>query len=238
MYLGMEMEEKIIRKDEFHNLLAKLTENYQVFAPVSKGKLVVFEEIHAEDEISLDYSNAEKSVKELFFPQRERLFTFNIPQGNEIREPAPSDKKRVILGIRPCDARSVSLLDNVFDDKVYQDPYYLNKRKNTLIVAIGCNHPESTCFCTSTEGDPFSTDGSDVLLVDIGDSYLVQTVTEKGGSFLEQQKALFKKANEEHTRLREKIVEKARTSITSQANLGELKKKLESKSGGAKEKAR
>jgi len=221
------MEEKIISKEELRDLLAKLTKSYQVFAPVKKGSAFTFEEIHAEDEISFNYSNTEKSVKELFSPQRERLFAFNLLKEDEIRETSPSDRKRVVFGVRPCDARSISLLDHVFDDKDYQDPYYLSRRENTIIAAIGCNQPESTCFCISVGGDPFSTDGLDLIFFDIGDSFLVKTVTEKGETFLKQQEAVFKKADEEQIKLKEKYIEKARASIKSQVKPEEIKEKLD-----------
>ena len=55
----------------------------------------------------------------------------------------------ILFGVRPCDARSFTLLDMLFDQEKYQDPYYINKRNQTTVVAVACVHPPYlTCFCT------------------------------------------------------------------------------------------
>lgn len=220
------MEEKIISKEELQDLLTNITRRRQVFAPVNKGDSFTFEEIHPEDKISFTCANTKKSVKELFFPQRERLFAFNLLKKDESKVPDLPDRKRVIIGVRPCDAKGISLFDHVFDGKDFQDPYYLQKREDTVVIAIGCNAPERTCFCTSTGGSPFSTNGSDVLLVDLGDSFLVQPVTEKGEAFLEQE-SVTKKADQSQIQLKEKIIEKARSSVKSQIKSEKIKEKLD-----------
>ena len=221
------MEEKTISKDGLISFLAALTKNYQVFAPVKKDDGLVFEEIQSEDEICLDYSNTKKGVKEIFFPQKERLFSFSLLKGEEeITEPAFPDTKTVIFGVRPCDAKGLSLFDSVFGDKDYEDPYYLSKRANTIVIALGCSQPESTCFCIDLKGDPFATDGSDLLLIDLGDSYLVQAVTEKGEKLLEKE-GKFNKADQNQVRIKEKIIEKARASFKSSVNPEKIKEKLD-----------
>jgi ferredoxin len=42
--------------------------------------------------------------------------------------------------------------------------------------------PYASCFCTSVDGSPTSTQGADILLTDLGESYLVEFVTPKGES--------------------------------------------------------
>jgi len=215
-------EEKIIAKNQLQKLLARLARDYQVLAPVKTGSAVVFAEVHAGDEISLPYANPKKSVKEMFFPQREPLFGF---AGREIKEPAFGDKKRIIFGIRPCDARSLTLLDQVFAGEQYQDPYYVNKRDHTIIVAIGCNHPEETCFCSSTGGDPFSAEGSDVLMMESGDFYVAQAVTQRGAALLEPE-AGFEKADRNQKAFKDKTLERARTLSKSVVEPEKIKEKL------------
>lgn len=215
-------QEKIIAKNQIQKLVASLRKGHQVFAPVKTGSAIVFAEVHAGDEISLPCANTKKSVKELFFPQRELLFSF---AGQEIKEPAFVEKKRIIFGIRPCDARSLSLLDQVFAGEQYQDPYYLSKRDHTVIVAIGCNQPEETCFCSSTGGDPFSAEGSDVLMVDSGDYYVAQAVTERGATLLEHEGG-FEKADQNRTALKDKTLEKSCSLLEPLVKPEKIKTKL------------
>jgi ferredoxin len=90
----------------------------------------------------------------------------------------------VVFGIRPCDARSAVLLDKVFDSPDSQDPYYVARRENTIVMGIACNTPSSTCFCTVVGGGPYSIEGLDVLWADLGDRYLVESITDRGEALI------------------------------------------------------
>jgi ferredoxin len=70
------------------------------------------------------------------------------------------------------------------DGASVQDPYYMNRRRNTVLMGLACNQPMSTCFCTSVGGGPFSTDGLDLLWTDLGDRYLVEAITEQGEAMI------------------------------------------------------
>jgi len=205
------------------SLLAGLTASCQVLAPVRKGDSLVFEQILTGDVIHLSECNTQKSVKEVFFPQRERLFVY---RGQETREPSFSDKERIVFGVRPCDARSICLLDLVFDGDDFKDPYYCSKRDNTTVISIGCSQPMRTCFCTDTGGDPFSLEGTDVLLIDMGETYCVQPVTKRGEAFLHE-KPGFEEADPGQLQRKEKIIKKARETIGSDLNLERIKKELD-----------
>lgn len=224
------MEDRIISKKDFQGLLTNLTGKYQVFAPVKKEDSLLYEQICpgtcCEDIISFTYTNTKKGIKEIYFPQRERLFAFNLLKKDEVTQPDDCESKRIVIGVRPCDARSIHLLDPVFQGDKYNDPYFTQKRDNTVIIAFGCNLPEKTCFCTTTGGNPFSTDGSDILLVDLKDFFLMQPVTKKGEDFLKQE-SISKKAQQEHIKLKEKIAQNAGLSIESQINTKKVKEKLD-----------
>ncbi|TET63081.1 hypothetical protein E3J48_03095, partial [Candidatus Aerophobetes bacterium] len=105
---------RLLKKEELEKMVADLMENYDVIAPVLKEELILFQPITRTDQILWDYPNSLKPVKEFFLPPREVLFRFK--QGKaEPMSPAP--KKRLIWGSRPCDARSLLLLDKVFLDE-------------------------------------------------------------------------------------------------------------------------
>jgi sulfhydrogenase subunit beta (sulfur reductase) len=223
------MKELEIAKTEVVGLLNNLIRDYKVFAPVEQNGFVTFQEIHSGSEAFLDYINSKKPPKEIFFPQAERLFNYDLNrrEGWGIEEPTLEEKPVIIFGIRPCDARSLVLLDNVFDGKPYKDLYYTHKRKNTTIIAMGCNQPGSTCFCTSLGGGPFSQDGSDLILVDIGQKYILQVVTEKGKKFAKKHNE-FKEAEDHSLSLMRDTIEKADTSIKSKIEVGKATEKLDS----------
>jgi sulfhydrogenase subunit beta (sulfur reductase) len=87
---------------------------------------------------------------------------------------------QLILGIRPCDARATQLLDPVFDAEDYRDPYWVKRREQTTAIALGCNEPCGTCFCTAAGSGPFDDRGADAMLTDLGDEYLVEVRNAKG----------------------------------------------------------
>jgi ferredoxin len=56
--------------------------------------------------------------------------------------------------------------------------------ESATMVGFGCNDPCSSCFCTSVGSGPFNEKGLDALMVDLGDRFLVRSVTSKGEAFL------------------------------------------------------
>jgi sulfhydrogenase subunit beta (sulfur reductase) len=184
------MSDKIIEKGAVIDFLDELIGTGQVFAPVLRDEILCLEPVESADEITLEFTNSRQAPKEIFFPRSEVLFSYR--EGKVIPVEL-SEERRVVFAMRPCDARSAVLLDNVFDADAdeapvgaasYQDPYYMNRRRNTVLMGLACNQPMSTCFCTSVGGGPFSTDGLDLLWTDLGDRYLVEAITERGEALI------------------------------------------------------
>jgi len=178
------MKLKLDKKD-FQLFLQNLMDEYDLFAPVQLAEGVsVYKRIDHPDEVNLSTLNPQKPAKEVFFPQSETMFRYE-KAGKEQRITSTEgvERKRVVLGARPCDIQAVCLIDRVFSGKEYTDVYYANKREATTIIGMACNHPLSTCFCTSMKGGPFAREGSDLFLIDLGEAYLVELLTEKGLAF-------------------------------------------------------
>lgn len=213
-----------LSKKDVPGFLDGLMKEYQVFAPVKKDTSILFRAIGSGSEAVLDYANSTIPPKGILFPQSEELFRYSAGQeGVKLEECIDSDQK-VVFGIRPCDAKSLDLLDNVFNNDKYQDPYYLTRRDSTVLVGIGCNSPDSTCFCTSlNESGPFDASGLDLLLVDIGDAYVVEAVTDKGRALAE--KAGLAAASEEEKTASAKA--KGDAVMTSEVATDGLKAKLD-----------
>ncbi|MFC1949267.1 4Fe-4S dicluster domain-containing protein [Chloroflexota bacterium] len=220
------MEEKIIKKTDIAKWLDSLIQEYEVFAPVKEDDLILFDRISSAGEAVLDYQNSKMPPKRILFPQSETLFSYgSTKDAAKIEAPPVPEKPQLIFGIRPCDARSLTLLDSVFDGDS-KDPYYLNRRSNTSVVSIGCIKPNSTCFCNWVGGSPFSTEGSDLLLIDIGDEYVVQVVSDKGASLLES--GGFENAGKDKLALAAEVTKTAETSMAPGVEIDSLKEKLAS----------
>jgi len=174
----------ILNKSEIANLLTKLAAEYRVIAPVEKDGLVQFSAIQKGEEARLDYANTKKPGKEILFPQSEELFNYTVNAEGVRMQDNVDPQATIVFGMRPCDAKSLVLLDNVFKNDQYEDVYYLTRRANTLIVGLGCNQPAATCFCTSVACGPFEKAGSDIFLTDIGEAYVAEGISEKGKELL------------------------------------------------------
>lgn len=218
---------KIIKKKKVLRLLDSLTKEYNIFIPVEKNGDIRFSEFNSGQDISWDYRNTKISPKEILFSQTETLFSFGT--GTKVKPEGPTTGTRnyLIFGIRPCDAKAVSLLDKVFEGDDFQDPYYLKKRKQTIIVSLACNKPQIDCFCTSLKGKPDNEEGADIILFDLGEDILARPVTKKGGKFIEKLSSWFKEAKESDVAKKDKLMDLSLKKIRSQVNIKNIKERLD-----------
>jgi ferredoxin len=116
------------------------------------------------------------------------------------------------------------MLDHVFADE-YADPY-MTKRENTVLVGLTCLDPGATCFCTSVGGGPSATEGTDILLTDLGDAYFVEIVSEKGKKLVDSVDVLAPAAEKDEKKKKE-LEEKARTAIKRVMHTEGIQEKLD-----------
>ena len=195
------MDRKKILKSDLGRWLDSIAGQFELLGPTEDEDVIQFRPVKSSAELTLDYANSLIPPKDLFFPQVEGLFSFH-KRGKEIRleEAKPLERDRVVVGIRNCDVQSLSLLDRVFRDDL-EDTYYKERRDRTALVALGCpTPPHSSCFCTSFGIDPLSPEGSDILLTDVGDAYLVDVGTDKGKELFGLAEDLFSPLTEEEAR--------------------------------------
>jgi len=221
---------KLLKKEQLEGFIESLLNDHIVFGPVKKGDLLFFDRIESVNDIVLGRGNTMNSPKNALFPQTERLFAYRHGEKVvEIDAPSAEGKSLVLFGVRPCDARGLLLLDKVFGGSL-QDPYYCDKRAKTVVIGMACEKPDPNCFCLAMGGGPCSAEGSDLLLLDLGDQYLVKAGTPKGKALLKN-KALEKMDKEALTQA-DFVVKEAEKSMNQaalgQASIGEgLEKRLE-----------
>jgi len=221
------MNWKVIEKSEIPVLVKELAEKYEVFAPVKEKGTVSFAELSPENEACMDFRNAKISPKGVLFPQTETLFTHKISEKGVEVEISTIKEKRAVLGIRPCDAKSFVLLDKFLSSGEHNDVYYSEKRENTIVVGLACNHPQSTCFCTSLGGSPFGREGSDLFLQDIDDKYLIEPITEKGEELIKKLSWL-KDAEKEDIEKAKNLAREAEIAMKSNVSISGVSEKLDS----------
>ena len=178
-----------IDKKEWEKGLDKLRNAYRLYGPVKTDGFHSFKSLAADEQPDLTYLNTRLSPKAILFPQSEAIIEYSLDTNDtdhHIQRSTPIDEnRRAIVGIRPCDAKSVTLVNLNFDTSEYQDPYWVKTLAATTFIGLACDDPRSTCFCTSAGCGPYHEAGLDILLVDQEEAYLAKILTEKGQAFIE-----------------------------------------------------
>jgi sulfhydrogenase subunit beta (sulfur reductase) len=214
---------KKIKKQALPSLLQQWQKQFTVLAPTKDGVV----KMAAWDGKSADFSwyrNTVIPAKNRFFPNMDKMFDFSKNGQLELHA-AADNTKQLIFGIRPCDARALALLDMPFKDG-YEDPYYLNRRKNGVLVGLVCTNPCESCFCTSLGIDPAESKDVDVMLNDIGDEYLITEVTDKGKALLSASSGLVDASASDETKATA-AKDAARKKVTRKLDTALVKTKLQ-----------
>jgi len=166
--------------------ISQLTMEHTVIAPVKgTNDLVFFQPITGSETIFIKSQNAALSPKDWFFPRSETIMSFVTKDGKTRIIPAVMEKDAVIFGIRPCDARAISLLDKPFLAEPV-DALYQERRNRTALVGVACVTVCQECFCTSMGSGPADPKALDIMLTPADGGFAVQVVTDKGKRLLEK----------------------------------------------------
>ena len=187
------MEQAIIATRKLPELIGALRKKYVVYGPVkdAAGEVALLEVV-ADAEMTLDFANFKLSPKGLFFPQCEVLCAL---EQNEVKDVWRPVGKFAAFAVRPCDADALKNLDKVFGgESGFTDPYYTIKRENGIIIALACDNPCPTCFCTSVGSGPYSEKGADILMSRLDDALLFEACTDKGRDLLQAYADSFQEA--------------------------------------------
>lgn len=172
----------LLPKEDLGRLMDKLTAAFVVIGPVRKQNEFVFDRIEKAAQLALDYHTTILPPKKVLHQPFETLFSFKEDQG--IIDVDHPDHKQILFGVHPCDVHAIAILDQAYSHD-YEDPYYMAKRENTLLVALNCTGPGENCFCSSLGTGPDLKEGYDLLLTDLGDQYLVEVGSPEGAQIVE-----------------------------------------------------
>ncbi|MCF8054595.1 MAG: 4Fe-4S dicluster domain-containing protein [Deltaproteobacteria bacterium] len=181
------MKKRLLKKSGIAELVAKLAKRAGVFAPVDNEGNTLFQKVIDANSIAKQYVNSKDAPKGFFFPHSETLMRYKrTDKGMELEDDQVAQTKRILFGVRPCDARSFELLDLLFNQEKYSDTYFVSKRENTTVIVNACVEPISkNCFCTSLGLSPTGSAGADILMLDLGEEIFVEFITPKGEALLD-----------------------------------------------------
>ncbi len=222
----MSIPVKILRKESYQELVRRLVQDSEVYAPVTKSHVVMYSRIQSPGEIEDDYILPRLSAKSMLFPAVEPLFSYRKSKGDvQVSEPDTGlFPERVIMGVRPCDAWGLKILHSTFaaDPK---DEIFEARFDRMIIIGLSCSETDEYCFCP--EGTPGSITGSDILLTRrYNGDFMAEIVTGKGTKIVDRYPDLFEVPSDQpdknrlvakmpHTVAKESLVKKLPEAFNS-----------------------
>lgn len=179
---------KIVKlsKNNLFPFLEIISQETNLWAPVKKGPHNhVFKVIDDFAEIDLDYTRTLLPPRKIMLP-----VTFNMFQATktEYKPDLSHISPKVIFGIHPCDIHSILIMDK-FYRHVFDDPYYLKARENSILLGHSC-WPDDNCLCKSTNTHIVE-EGYDLFFTDLSDYYLVWIGSSRGDDLIRVKPELF-----------------------------------------------
>jgi len=220
----MSIDKRLVRKASLVELFDAIKQQGKtIYAPRLKNGKVNYEVVSNFSDIAIDYIQTTQSAKVVAFPRTEKLFDYTKGKdGVTVTDFDPqSVPETVIWGIRPCDAAGIAPLRAIFnwDSK---DILYNTRLEKSTVIGFSCSRCDESCFCTSVAGSPGNTEGSDILLTQLGENgdYLAEITTDKGKTLVDKNPNLFESAGEVEK-------EKYLANVPVKFNREEIKDKLD-----------
>jgi NAD(P)H-flavin reductase/formate hydrogenlyase subunit 6/NADH:ubiquinone oxidoreductase subunit I len=176
---------RVISKENFGSFVKSLIDDdsLNVVGVKAKGDKYAFGPLESADQLKMDYDVTLLPPKKYFFPQRETLVTYNIGKGFSAKSPEET-KTMVLIGVHPYDIVALLHMDEIFAE-TKSDPYYFEKRKNSIIIGVNIQKMSKWCFA-SDMGCATVEYGYDLMLTDLGNRYAVNIGSQKGEELLKK----------------------------------------------------
>lgn len=194
------MENLFITETDFSNLMKKIGEKSSLYAPRRKGDFLFYEKVESGSlgDITLGEIRPIQSLKSFLISPQERVSQYFAP-------PSFSNKEeKIILGAKSCDLESLKILDSVYSQGDFEDPFYIEARKSIILISSDCTEPAKTCFCVLLGVNPYPKEGFDLNLSPLKGGFIVKIGTDKGENIIEECKDLFREPEEGQIEERDK----------------------------------
>ncbi len=175
------MSRQVLPKTALSDWITHLLGKNRVIAPTTVQEYFKFGEIHAPEEVVLDYPTSVLPPKKVVLPPYEDLLRFELHQ--LAIDPVQNSTPTVILGVHTCDLHAMQLMDHVFGSG-FQDQHYARQRENITMVSVECLTPCSEfSFCKDMDTQSIP-DNFDLHMTDLGEAYVLETRSGKGEALL------------------------------------------------------
>lgn len=174
-------------KKEHLRVFLKASKQFgELWGPVQKGKVHVYDKIDDFSELILEPTKTVLSIKKLVHPPEFNMFRYD---GESYEAELENMPRKVVYGVPPCDIHGLLILDDLFT-RYYPDPYYMKRRERTAILGVSFCTPTEGCLCKSMGTDVVE-EGFDLFFSDLKDFYLVWVGSNLGDDMVRAEPDLF-----------------------------------------------
>lgn len=197
----------VIAKEALQHLIAALrAANYTVVGPTIAEEAIVYDEISHIDDLPVgwrdvqnpgtyrleqqdyaryfDYVVGPQSWKKFLYPSKLKLFSVHKNGDGFAVETNDEAPLYAFIGVRGCDLAAIRIQDHILLEGTYAESHYKARRERAFILAVNCVSPGNTCFCASMKTGPQVSEGYDLALTEIDDSFLLHVGSEIGAEML------------------------------------------------------
>ena len=193
-----------IDRANWENFLGQILRSYRIYAPQEVYDDLAYQVLTPE--------NVNKTVYGTYRAVQPFKTFFSLPQ-EKVTEVTPQAERTIVLGVKNCDLKAHSVMDKIFLEGDFVDPFYKKRRETTLIISSDCYQPKDTCFCTLLDNNPFPERDFDLNVSPIDDGFLLEVGSPKGESFIASIREDLKEATSDLMDEREKKRKEAKERL-------------------------
>ena len=166
-----------IRKEEWDKQLEELILSCSIFATIRNEFGQDYELLKPENIPLISYNKPKPATS---------LKSFFLPVKENVTNPVDHEKTRIIIGIPNCDIEGLNLLDEIYIDKDYNDIFFSNRRKHTILISSDCFNIQENCHCLSYNVKPYSTRTADLSIAELEGLIIFRTINLRGDEFVKK----------------------------------------------------
>lgn len=169
------MQYKSIKKEKWDKALEKLISSHTVYANIEDDFGQDYEKLVASDISRIAYNKPKPATS---------LKTFFLPVKENVTSERVAGKPWIIIGAPDCDVEGLSIIDEIYLDKDFDDPFYRMRRENTLLISSDCFGIQEHCHCTTYGFKPYSLEKADLAVISMNGEIIFRVISAKGEEFL------------------------------------------------------
>lgn len=193
------MQDHFIKKEEINRLFEYLATRFDVYVINRKDENLFWRRLNLQqigDVIINEYRPAEP-LKSFIFKPKEKVL-------DEFKDFESRNRPLAVVGAKACDLRALKILDHVFMEGDFKDPFYIKMREENLIISADCTSFREVCFCLGIGVEPFPEENFDLNFSELKDGYVIAVGSAKGQKVLDESNLSMKEVTDtQRKKLRE-----------------------------------